>query len=288
MPIIRGKHSFDGQFTQIPNAWLRDKRLSYKARGLLAELMSHAPGFEVSRERLSRSGQDGDRAVRTAIAELESAGYLERSQSRSSTGQMGAAVWITKDPFAPSVQNAPAGNAPAGNATSKNKEDKKIEVKKGSYAQDELERLFDSFWQKYPRHVGKSKARQVFVKLLETGTDAQDLIAGAERLAADPNLPPMQYVPHATTWLNREGWNDDPYPERQLSIAERKFLAEEEAAQRAKLLRERQERERLEREAEDQRRREDLEKNPVTRCEHDRIIWVCPVCSPVLQRNKAE
>jgi len=159
MPIIRGHHSFDGQFTQIPNAWIRDKRLSYKARGLLAELMSHAPGFEVSRERMARSGQDGDRAVRTAIAELESAGYLKRSQSRSRNGQLGAALWITTDPFEPSVQNPPAGNSPADNATSKNTELKKTEIKKEELAQDELERLFNSFWQGYPRHVGKGKSK---------------------------------------------------------------------------------------------------------------------------------
>ena len=35
MPVIRGHHSFDNHFTQIPNHWLRDSRLSFKARGLM-------------------------------------------------------------------------------------------------------------------------------------------------------------------------------------------------------------------------------------------------------------
>ena len=35
MPLIRGYHSFDDHFTQIPNSWLRDTRLSLKAIGLL-------------------------------------------------------------------------------------------------------------------------------------------------------------------------------------------------------------------------------------------------------------
>ena len=41
MPLIRGHHTFDDQFVQIPNAWMRDNRLSLKARGLLAQIKTH-------------------------------------------------------------------------------------------------------------------------------------------------------------------------------------------------------------------------------------------------------
>lgn len=282
MPIIRGKHSFDGHFTQLPNAWVRDKRLSYKARGLLAELMSHAPGFEVSRERLARNGQDGDRAVRSAIQELEDAGYLERSQSRHQNGRLGAAVWITKDPFEPSVHFAPADDAPADNVGVKNTIEKKTEEKK-DLAQDKLEPVFQKFWSIYPRKVGKGAAWRAFVKAA-VNTDPDVIVVGAERLAADPNLPPTQYVPHAATWLNREGWFDDPYPERQLSPEERKLREAEERAARAE--RDRLERERriAEREAEKLRLEQELRENPVEHCEHGRVVYICPKCNPRLGR----
>jgi hypothetical protein len=71
MPIIRGEHSFDAHFTQIPNAWLRDNRLSYKARGLLAELVSHTVGWEVSIQRIANNGVDGKDSIGSAIQELE-------------------------------------------------------------------------------------------------------------------------------------------------------------------------------------------------------------------------
>jgi hypothetical protein len=27
-------------------------------------------------------------------------------------------------------------------------------------------------------------------------------------------LPEREFIPHPTTWLNRDGWEDDPLPER--------------------------------------------------------------------------
>lgn len=282
MPIIRGKHSFDGQFTQLPNAWVRDKRLSYKARGLLAELMSHAVGFEVSRERLARNGQDGDRAIRTAIQELEDAGYLERSQTRHEDGRMGPALWITKDPFAPSVHFAPADNPPADDAGVKNTIEKKTEEKK-DLAQAKLEPLFDEFWSVYPRKVGKGAAWKAFAKAASQA-DPERIVEGAVRLATDPNLPPAQFVPHAATWLNREGWLDDPYPVRQLTPEEK--AAKAEAEKLARIERDRLERARAkaEQEAEAERLRRDRELNPVERCEHNRVAVICTSCNPVSRR----
>jgi hypothetical protein len=279
MPIIRGKHSFDGHFTQLPNSWVRDTRLSYKARGLLAELMSHAVGFEVSRERLARNGQDGDRAIRTAIQELEDAGYLERSQTRHEDGRMGPALWITKDPFAPSVHFAPADNPPAGDAGVKNTIEKKTEEKK-DLAQAKLERLFAEFWSVYPRKVGKGSAWKAFVKAA-SAADGELIVEGAVKLATDPNLPPVQFVPHASTWLNREGWLDDPYPVRVLSPEERKL--KEEAEKLERIEKDRQERARMkaEQEAEAERLRRDRELNPIERCEHNRVAVICTTCNPV-------
>ena len=44
--------------------------------------------------------------------------------------------------------------------------------------------------------------------------DEQTVIDGMRRLAADPNLPEPQFIPHPTTWLERNGWEDDPLPSR--------------------------------------------------------------------------
>lgn len=71
---------------------------------------------------------------------------------------------------------------------------------------------FASFWTIYPRKVGKPKALAAFLKALERAP-ADVILAGAQRFHDDPNREP-QFTPHPTTWLNRDGWGDDPLPAR--------------------------------------------------------------------------
>lgn len=80
----------------------------------------------------------------------------------------------------------------------------------------ENDKVFDQFWTTYPRKVGKGAARKAFDKALKT-VSAETILAGAERLANDPNKPPAEYLPHAATWLSGERWDDEPYPARQAS-----------------------------------------------------------------------
>lgn len=69
---------------------------------------------------------------------------------------------------------------------------------------------FTEFWKIYPRKVGKADAKKAFIKALKK-VDVTELIEGAQRLAADPNLD-IKYCPHATSWLNGERWADEAPP----------------------------------------------------------------------------
>ena len=71
--------------------------------------------------------------------------------------------------------------------------------------------LFDAFWEMYPRKVGKETAHKAFDKATKK-VPVSTILAGAQRLAADPNLPGKQFIPHPTTWINRAGWDDEPCP----------------------------------------------------------------------------
>lgn len=80
--IKRGPNP-QGNFQILPNSTARDKRLSYRARGLLALMLSYPEDFRFNRDWLARqSEQDGVTAVRTALTELEKAGYLVRRKVR--------------------------------------------------------------------------------------------------------------------------------------------------------------------------------------------------------------
>lgn len=74
-------------------------------------------------------------------------------------------------------------------------------------------KAFARFWAAYPRKVGKRTAETAFGRAC-TRSDPEAIVAGAARLAADPNLPDVQFIPHPTTWLNRDGWEDDTLPPR--------------------------------------------------------------------------
>jgi hypothetical protein len=86
--IVRGPRAAD-HYTIISNSALRDERLSWKARGLLAYLLSMETGWETSVRRLATVAPDGKSAVETALAELQAAGYLERVQTRGAGDKPG-------------------------------------------------------------------------------------------------------------------------------------------------------------------------------------------------------
>lgn len=95
--IVRGPRPSDN-FAQIHNAALADGRLSFKARGILAYLLSRPPGWKTSAERLAKSGIDGDRAVKSGLKELEAVGYLKRSRAHKPDGTWEHNHTITDQP----------------------------------------------------------------------------------------------------------------------------------------------------------------------------------------------
>ncbi|MEV6155407.1 hypothetical protein AB0L53_34210 [Nonomuraea sp. NPDC052129] len=86
-------------FTTISNSWVRDKRLTWKARGVLAWLASHRVGFRISEKALIAAAPDGRDAVRGALKELETHGYLIRERQRAASGKLGGTDYILMDPW---------------------------------------------------------------------------------------------------------------------------------------------------------------------------------------------
>jgi hypothetical protein len=266
MPIIRGAHDFDESFTRMPNRWLRDERLSLKAIGLLAQLHSHSVGWRLSIRSLAEANQCGIDLIRNAINELEQAGYLKREQARGEDNKFAESVWTTVDPS--------LGFPSSGFPSSEKPIHKKNNIKKIKEKKDmPTFTRFDDFWAIYPRKVGKNSAKRAY----ETaggryegsmGDYEAQVISGALRLSQDPNLPDLQYVPYPTTWLNREGWNDDPYPERKLTA--------EEIAERARVQREIKRQKDL---ANTQKLiAETAEAVPMPICEHGAKLVMCRKC----------
>lgn len=212
MPIVRGSHSFDKQFTQIPNAWVRDTRLSLKAIGLLAQLMSHSIGWNVSIRSLAEANGCGLDFIRSAVAELESVGYLVRLQERDGNGRFGETTWQTCDPSdSPTPENPTPVNPTPKNTSSKEEQSKEIHG---------VREAFEAFWEVYPRKAGKQAAAKAFHRACVALGGPSKLLEGAKAYRDDPNRVEA-YTAHAASWLNAGRWDDEPLPERPKSFKDK-------------------------------------------------------------------
>lgn len=80
-------------FVMLPNSLVRNALISFKARGLLAMVLSHDARWEVSMQWLRRQTIEGREAVRSAIRELEQAGYAVFNVEKNEKGRFSKAVW---------------------------------------------------------------------------------------------------------------------------------------------------------------------------------------------------
>jgi len=69
---------------------------------------------------------------------------------------------------------------------------------------------FDEFWTVYPRKVGKPTARAAYGRALKRGVSSVTIIGGARwwKRRWKKDATEERFMPHPSTWLNRDGWND--------------------------------------------------------------------------------
>ncbi|HLP97631.1 MAG TPA: hypothetical protein VK149_04220 [Sideroxyarcus sp.] len=258
-------------FAQIPNEAIRDPRMTSNAFRLLAYLMSHTDGYELTYSQIERQTSLGRYAINEAIKNLTVLGWLRTERTKLNNGQFGPKSWIVLTPTT-------VGNSTAGDSTMEYPTDYKnntpIEHQDSKkFRQSEIDEAFDDFWNYYPRKQYKQAVRKTFEKVIRKGiVDAETLILAAEALANDPNLPEVHFIPNGEKWLNQGGWDNPPYPERQRSKEE---LQRDELA----IARKRREKE-LARSEELRREMEEAKAKaaPAPRCKHGKNLALCMPC----------
>jgi len=112
MDIVRVIKSKD--YTTICNRIFKDKRLSLKAKGLLAMLLSFSDNWNLSIKGLEAILKEGRTSLRSTMSELIKLGYVERQQIRKDNKFIGVDYIVFESPKSQNLtsQNLTSQNSP--------------------------------------------------------------------------------------------------------------------------------------------------------------------------------
>ena len=114
-------------YTVMSNHHLRNKDLSLKAKDLLSQMLSLPENWDYTLKGLSLINRESIDAIRTAVWELEKAGYITRQQNRDGKGKMADMIYTIyeqpqprpeqPDKGAPGLENPVLENPTSDNPT---------------------------------------------------------------------------------------------------------------------------------------------------------------------------
>ena len=85
-------------YTIVPNEYLRDTRISLKAKGLLSVMYSLPNDWDFTMAGLCKITNSGITTIRTIINELECFGYILREQKKNEKGQFDYIYHVYTEP----------------------------------------------------------------------------------------------------------------------------------------------------------------------------------------------
>lgn len=172
----------------VSNATARSRTLSWRAKGLLLDFLSHKDGYVVTFERLMDMAKaagdpdvEGPHAMRRALQELERKGYIVRLRHNYIDEETGRSRWRTEtiasdDPKAPALRDAEFPT-PGGSVlrTVRDSDDPHVFKNTGFYktgAEDELAQHDATF---AAAHVGQQAGSDLPARLKRLFDEANGL-----------------------------------------------------------------------------------------------------------------
>lgn len=220
----------NANYTVMSNYHLSDPRLSLKAVGLLSKMLSLPENWDYTIRGLTYICREGRDAIQKAIAELEEAGYITRSQRHDENGKFAGNEYVihelplTDFPLTgkPLTENPPQLNTKLINYLNNTPpivppkgEEGEGKTKKPKRRRDYKEapdwnpERFARFWESYPRGEGKQKAIQAWDNLQPSEELLQQMALGLMRQLKSSDWQRGVGIPHASTWLNQRRWEDE-------------------------------------------------------------------------------
>ena len=221
MAVFRVKK--DKNYTTMSQYHFKDKRLSWKAKGILSTMLSLPEKWDYSIAGLCALSSDGNGTTQTALKELESLGYLERRKIRIKGKIVDWEYIIYEKPQnspltdfpqlekphvekphveKPHVEKPHVENPPQYNI-------KELSIKELSIK--EYSNEFAKLWAQYPRKEGKAQAEKSYIAARKAGTTFEEVEAGVKAYANQVKSmgTEQRYIKHGSTWFNQKGWLDE-------------------------------------------------------------------------------
>ena len=206
-------------YTVIHNQFLKRKDLSWKAKGILAYVLSLPDDWNINLNELMKHATDGEASFRTGWKELSDKGYVKRKPVRD---KQRIKYWETviyenvdveQSPLLvdfQDVENLHVDNQDVDNRnllSTKELSTNKQSTKEHSSAK--LTEDFEKLWNLFPNKLGKKKAKSSYDRAIKSGTtnkEIQDgIVSYKKHLKQNDWLKPA----HGATWFNNERWEDE-------------------------------------------------------------------------------
>ena len=227
MPVIRVEKQ--DNYTSMSNYHLRDKRLSLRAIGLLSKMLSLPPDWDYTVSGLAAICKEGRDAVRGAMMELETTGYMVRQQTHTQSGTFGKNDYIVYErPLVSPLTEYPSTVEPStaepltGNAAqlstdlSKDLSNTPPIVPQRGRARKEPKKApdwkpdrFAAFWEYYPRGESKQAAIAAWDKLRPDDELIATMGKALKRQKQTETWQRGVGIPYASTYLNQRRWEDE-------------------------------------------------------------------------------
>ena len=220
MAVIRHGPAPEDHYSMVSNELARDPNISLQAKGIYLYLRSHREGWAMSTERIGDALGVHRNTIGKYVTELSNAGYLIKDQAKDEFGKFAGSDYVLmSSPVAqksgngqPCTNSRAAGFTGSGDIVQHKKTNsfkKTNSLKKNNNPHQKFGESFESFYEEYPRHVGKNEAWKRWQQQLEK-VDEDSLVKAAKNFAIEHERQetPKQFIPHPSTFLNQERWRD--------------------------------------------------------------------------------
>lgn len=224
-------------YTVMSNYHLKDKNMSLKAKGLLSQMFSLPDKWDYSIAGLVAINKEEETSIKNTLKELKEFGYLKITKLMPNETKSGRIEYVYDIYEFPQkqevekqgvdflgvefleVENQGQLNTKELNTKKQNTNKQNTDIKSNNTpynpstdnSQKYDNKIFEKFWNEYPKKISKGNAEKWFKKNKPTN-DLVDLMIEKLKIYKETEQWKKdngKYIPYPSSWLNAKGWEDE-------------------------------------------------------------------------------